>query len=456
MKSNLKKTLPAIALILFSSKAASEISWQPVTNGQIPSNAIQGGWEANGTQLPVCRAYRGNERHPGKVVSGRCNYGYGGREISSSSYDVLVGPDHESSWEDIGKSTPTGWYPLAGGHEPGRILYICRAKHRQGFFTDKGVHPGKMVGNHCNYGYGGSEHRVSRAAILYVKPSKTSSSRQDKIHQIIQEVDKYWLNKHGFMRLNPHSGFPADIDNENPVLFTAEYLFLLDKLGVLRGELKARYQQKIKNAIAKLQLEPGLFDRYPEDKHQNRDSVCIRHFSRDEQIGLVILDKVFDWQLGLARDLVNYGKTHKRLGGNWHYENRFWRASSQPVDWVCHHGEIKKGLAAEKYGIRTPKFRGLLKIAVGGSPDFLATAEIIVGLKLTARKHVGETSGKILAYLRSSAILEKSRKHKIKNAVGAFYQDMLFQYGERPLHALMKIYFKNENHPIRRLSAYLH
>ncbi|OAD24084.1 hypothetical protein THIOM_000068 [Candidatus Thiomargarita nelsonii] len=72
------------------------------------------------------------------------------------------------------------------------------------------------------------------------------------------------------MRLNPHTGSKgADIDNENPVLFTAEYLFLLDKLGVLRGDLKARYQQKIKQAIAKLQLEPGLFDRYPEDKYKN-------------------------------------------------------------------------------------------------------------------------------------------------------------------------------------------
>jgi hypothetical protein len=169
----------------------------------------------------------------------------------------------------------------------------------------------------------------------------------------------------------------------------------------------------------------------------------------------VILDKVFDWQLGYAKELLNYGKTHKRLGGNWHYENRYWRANDQPVDWVCHHGEIKKGLAAEKYGIRTPKFRGLLKIAVGGTADFLAIVEIIGGLKLTAKKPLGETSGKILAYLRS-AILENSRHPEIKNAVGAFYQDMRFQYGAPPLHALMTIYFKNENHPNRRLSAYLH
>jgi len=123
----------------------------------------------------------------------------------------------------------------------------------------------------------------------------------------------------------------------------------------------------------------------------------------------VILDKVFDWQQGLARDLVNYGKTHKRLGGNWHYENRYWRASDQPVDWVCHHGELKKGLAAEKYGIRTPKFRGFLKIAVGGSADLS----------------------------RSQAPLFAARRR-------------------RHSHAERGNENKNENHPIRRLSAYLY
>jgi hypothetical protein len=255
MKSTIKKTLPALALIIYSSQAASEISWQPVTNGQIPPNAIQGGWETNGTPLPVCRAYRGNERHPGKIVNGLCNYGYAGREISSTTYDVLIGQKHEYSWQEIGKSTPPGWYPLAGGHEQGRTLSICRAKHRQHFFSDKGVHPGKMVNEHCHYGYGGTEHRVDKAAILYVKPSKITPSRQKQIHHIVQQVEKRWLDKHGFMRLNPHTGSKgANIDNENPVLFTAEYLFLLDELGILRGELKTRYQQKIKQAIAKLQL----------------------------------------------------------------------------------------------------------------------------------------------------------------------------------------------------------
>jgi hypothetical protein len=103
MKSNLRKTLTGIVLILFSSHVASEISWQPVRNGQIPSDAIQGGWDTNGTPLPVCRAYRGNERHPGKVVSGRCNYGYGGREISSSMSDVLVRQDHVFPMNQLGE-----------------------------------------------------------------------------------------------------------------------------------------------------------------------------------------------------------------------------------------------------------------------------------------------------------------------------------------------------------------
>lgn len=41
-----------------------------------------GGKEANGTPLAICRVnYRTLGSHPGKVVNGNCNFGYGGREI---------------------------------------------------------------------------------------------------------------------------------------------------------------------------------------------------------------------------------------------------------------------------------------------------------------------------------------------------------------------------------------
>jgi hypothetical protein len=40
---------------------------------------------------------------------------------------------------------------VGGGNENGHVLFVCHARH------NGGVHPGKVVGNNCNFGYGGVE-----------------------------------------------------------------------------------------------------------------------------------------------------------------------------------------------------------------------------------------------------------------------------------------------------------
>ena len=122
----------------------------------LPYGAIEGGWE-NGHPLYVCRIRNAGGMHPGKIVSGHCNIGYGGREISRSEYEVLVGP-RGGSW-----SFAHGHYngALVGGSENGRPLYICRADYRGG------KHPGKVVANHCNFGFGGAEVSVTRFEVFY-------------------------------------------------------------------------------------------------------------------------------------------------------------------------------------------------------------------------------------------------------------------------------------------------
>ena len=60
--------------------------------GPIPKNAIGLGVEGDGKMLYVCRApYKGGW-HPGKIRAGfkGCNIGYGGREVTVGTYDVLV------------------------------------------------------------------------------------------------------------------------------------------------------------------------------------------------------------------------------------------------------------------------------------------------------------------------------------------------------------------------------
>lgn len=57
--------------------------------GRIPKRAIEGGYE-NGNPLFICQAsYKGGV-HPGKIVAGSCNIGYGGLEVVRSDFRVLV------------------------------------------------------------------------------------------------------------------------------------------------------------------------------------------------------------------------------------------------------------------------------------------------------------------------------------------------------------------------------
>jgi DM9 repeat len=66
------------------------LSWQPGQYGSLPANAIQGG-DYDGGPLYICQTVYGGGTHPGKLVNGTCNIGWGGREVASSYYNVLVG-----------------------------------------------------------------------------------------------------------------------------------------------------------------------------------------------------------------------------------------------------------------------------------------------------------------------------------------------------------------------------
>ena len=123
--------------------------WIPSGNGVVPQGAVQGGYDTSGAPLFVCRAPYSGGMHLGKVVGLNCNFGWGGREITIPRYEVLVGP-------------PGRWIPASGGMVPqgafyggrdgnGSQLALCRAPYQGG------VHPGKVVGQNCNIGYGGAE-----------------------------------------------------------------------------------------------------------------------------------------------------------------------------------------------------------------------------------------------------------------------------------------------------------
>jgi hypothetical protein len=60
-------------------------------NGTMPAGAVVGGQEANGQTIYVCRANHMGGVHPGKTAGGRCNIGWGGGEEALPQFDVLTG-----------------------------------------------------------------------------------------------------------------------------------------------------------------------------------------------------------------------------------------------------------------------------------------------------------------------------------------------------------------------------
>jgi hypothetical protein len=121
------------------------ISWVAY-NSPSASRAFLGGSEA-GKGLAICRAAFQGGVHPGKVVNGKCNIGWGGREYTIAVYEVLVSNNAKLAWA----AGPEAARMVQGGQENGKGLYVCRAAYQNGF------HPGKIVNGKCNFGWGGGE-----------------------------------------------------------------------------------------------------------------------------------------------------------------------------------------------------------------------------------------------------------------------------------------------------------
>ncbi len=66
------------------------LGWTSASFGAIPANAVEGGSEDN-HPLYICQANYRNGTHTGKIVGKNCNFGWGGREVMTPNYNVLVG-----------------------------------------------------------------------------------------------------------------------------------------------------------------------------------------------------------------------------------------------------------------------------------------------------------------------------------------------------------------------------
>ncbi len=148
------------AMFASGARAQQGIGWVAGKGAAMPKGAVVGGKEP-GRTLFVCRAPHNGGIHPGKVVAGKCNIGYGGKEIVSTKFQVMVNRGARIGWvaPRAGKVPPNAYI---GGKEPGRTLFVCRAPH------SGGIHPGKVVAGKCNIGYGGKEIVSTKFQVMIV------------------------------------------------------------------------------------------------------------------------------------------------------------------------------------------------------------------------------------------------------------------------------------------------
>lgn len=145
MKQQAIHSLAILVLSLMTPLLASAQNWVTGKPGSIPTDAIIGGREADGSLFYLCHggSEEGYGIQPGKFRSGftGCDFGYGGQEVVASDFQFLV-----ASWQNAsGGSVPSN--AVIGGCDtpaPGRFcgpdLYYCRASVA-GF---RGLQPGKI------------------------------------------------------------------------------------------------------------------------------------------------------------------------------------------------------------------------------------------------------------------------------------------------------------------------
>lgn len=137
-KNNLHVLPIGFGLLVLGALPAQAETWCPAEGCQPVLAGVE-----HGENRFVCRAQYEGGVHPGKTVAGRCNISYGGKEYPMEHYQLLYAHGH---WGGDGD------HPLVAGHErDGTPLLLCRGPY------NGATHPGKVVGNNCNIGWGGNE-----------------------------------------------------------------------------------------------------------------------------------------------------------------------------------------------------------------------------------------------------------------------------------------------------------
>ena len=129
-----------------------------------PGNGVMLGFTGGLGPLTVCRAPFDGGQQPGKVWEGQCNFGWGGQEVRSSNYEVLL--DTGLQWI-TGVSQPP--QNAIDGGDAGITAHSVRLAVCQVFKSEDSTwHPGKFYAGKCNIAWGRHEVVVSPGPNVYI------------------------------------------------------------------------------------------------------------------------------------------------------------------------------------------------------------------------------------------------------------------------------------------------
>lgn len=224
---------------------------------------------------------------------------------------------------------------------------------------------------------------------------------------------KYWLNPTHGIELNP--GFQAGTrDNENGILFYAEYL-------LLKGIDKQDFRQ-FSDIVEALQVRgyPGLYDRGAgESLHKNPYN--LRTISHDNLTAIAVISNL--GELPYAHDIAKHGLKNFMRFDNAFPESPRWSRIQHPRDYFT-------WLWCGKYKLLSYPFYPIY----------------FISNLVTTMTEYEETSGKLMAWVRMTG-MKNSWLAKINYYL--FKKLMVKKYGENWLAIIIDIYFRHPDHPIK-------
>jgi hypothetical protein len=230
----------------------------------------------------------------------------------------------------------------------------------------------------------------------------------------MKNIEKYYNPVHG-LELLPDIN-TGNRQNENGILFLVEYL-------LMTNPITPEDEDKFKEVVKNIEIEPGLYDRGSLDTQIAAASGIHKRTISHDNISAIAAGSYY---LGThhASDIAIYG-----LKNCFSYNN------------------LKKGLRAPMNPGNWSIWLALGKVAP--LLQVLFFPFYLINFLITTNKAKEQTSGKLLYFVE----LYPLRKHV---AWGMMYKMLIYKlkkmYGDKPLVELTKIYFKDEQHPVRLVS----